>query len=262
MHKIDGAGHVNGQFVSEDAVTGRAPTLVTAEWLNAVQEELVALVEAAGLTLDKTNPAQVLQAIQLRKSLCAVFTASGSFTVPAGVYRLHVRLVGGGGAGGGATGTSFGSGGGAGGYAEGWANVIPGQVIPVTVGSAGIGVLGENGGGGGTSSFGTFGSATGGYGGVTMSVTAPTSPGAGGFGGYGAWDSAPFVISGGGYGQDCYPETASGMGGASAFGGGGRSSSFSGSDAYAYGAGGGGCYSPGGYWRGGHGKQGLVILEY
>lgn len=263
MHKIDGAGNINGQFVSEDAAAGRPPTLVTPEWLNAVQGELVALVEAAGLTLDKANPAQVLQAIQLRKSLCTVFTASGSFTVPAGVYRLHVRLVGGGGAGGGSTGTSFGSGGGAGGYVEGWVSVAPGQVIPVTVGSAGQGVLGANGDGGGTSSFGTFGHATGGSGGVTSSVTAPTNPAAGGFGGGGFWYSAPCFTCGGGSGQDCYPDTASGIGGSSAFGGGGRSSLASGpdADAHAYGAGGGASYGTVSS-RGGHGGQGLVIVEY
>jgi phage-related tail fiber protein len=65
MHKIDGPGHVSGQFVSEDVATGRAPTLVTPEWLNAVQGELVNLVQAAGLTLDKGNPEQVLAALKV-----------------------------------------------------------------------------------------------------------------------------------------------------------------------------------------------------
>ena len=65
MHKIDGGGHVNGQFVSEDPAIGRAPTVVTPEWLNAVQDELAAVIEAAGLTLDKYDPAQLLQALQL-----------------------------------------------------------------------------------------------------------------------------------------------------------------------------------------------------
>lgn len=65
MHKIDGPGHVGGQFVSEDAATGRAPTVVTPEWLNAVQGELAALVAAAGLALDKSNSAQVLAALKM-----------------------------------------------------------------------------------------------------------------------------------------------------------------------------------------------------
>jgi hypothetical protein len=63
MHKIDGPGHANGQFVNEDPDLGRAPTVVTPEWLNAVQGELVALVQAAGIALDKGNSAQVLEAL-------------------------------------------------------------------------------------------------------------------------------------------------------------------------------------------------------
>lgn len=64
MHKIDGPGHVGGQFVGEDAAIGRAPTVVTPEWLNAVQGELVSLVTAAGLALDKANSGQVLAALR------------------------------------------------------------------------------------------------------------------------------------------------------------------------------------------------------
>lgn len=53
MHKGDGAGHVNGTFVSEDAATGRAPTEITAEWLNALQEELIAVISDGGITPTK-----------------------------------------------------------------------------------------------------------------------------------------------------------------------------------------------------------------
>lgn len=65
MHRIDGGGHVNGQFVSEDAAIGRAPTVVTPEWLNAVQGELAAVVEASGAALNKANSAQVLAALKV-----------------------------------------------------------------------------------------------------------------------------------------------------------------------------------------------------
>lgn len=64
MHKIDGFGHVNGAFVAEDPGLSRPPTVVTPEWLNAVQGELVAVVQAAGLVLDKGNSAQVLAALK------------------------------------------------------------------------------------------------------------------------------------------------------------------------------------------------------
>jgi hypothetical protein len=63
MHKIDGPGHVSGQFVNEDPDLGRAPTVVTPEWLNAVQGELIAVIEAAGIAPSKANSAQVLAAL-------------------------------------------------------------------------------------------------------------------------------------------------------------------------------------------------------
>lgn len=44
--------------------SGFAATVVRYEWTNAVQEELAAIVAIAGLTLDKTNNNQVLQALQ------------------------------------------------------------------------------------------------------------------------------------------------------------------------------------------------------
>ncbi|MEX5343029.1 phage tail protein [Pseudomonas sp. I2] len=43
---------------------GVAPTPITAGWLNAVQEELVSIVQAAGLTLNADDSTQVLEAIQ------------------------------------------------------------------------------------------------------------------------------------------------------------------------------------------------------
>ena len=44
--------------------SGFAATVVRYEWTNAVQEELAAIVDAAGLTLDKTNNNQVLAALR------------------------------------------------------------------------------------------------------------------------------------------------------------------------------------------------------
>ncbi|SPF53383.1 hypothetical protein SBF1_660024 [Candidatus Desulfosporosinus infrequens] len=53
------------------------------------------------------------------------FTSSGSFTVPAGIYRIFVKAWGGGG------------GGGSGGYAGVWLSVIPAQVIIITIDAGG-----------------------------------------------------------------------------------------------------------------------------
>ena len=63
MHKIDGAGNDGGRFVHENYETGRPPTEVTADWLNAVQEELLNVIKAGGLPLDKMDNTQVITAI-------------------------------------------------------------------------------------------------------------------------------------------------------------------------------------------------------
>lgn len=63
MHKIDGAGHVANSWVPEDIPTNRPPTEITSDWMNAVQEELVNVVEGAGLTLNKPDNTQLLTAI-------------------------------------------------------------------------------------------------------------------------------------------------------------------------------------------------------
>ncbi len=63
MHRIDGAGHVNNRFVSEDPDTNRPPTEFTAEWFNAFQEELATFIEWAGIILDKEDNTQLKQAL-------------------------------------------------------------------------------------------------------------------------------------------------------------------------------------------------------
>lgn len=71
MHRIDtstaqkdkfGAGK-NG-FTLGDAQTGVPPTEVSADILDAMQEEICAVVEGSGLSLDKTNNSQLLAAIK------------------------------------------------------------------------------------------------------------------------------------------------------------------------------------------------------
>ena len=64
MHKIDGDQHQDGRFVSEDARYGEGATQITADWLNAVQEELVNAIKGGGQTLQKTDNAQLLAAIK------------------------------------------------------------------------------------------------------------------------------------------------------------------------------------------------------
>ncbi|WP_395391509.1 hypothetical protein WBP07_12745 [Novosphingobium sp. BL-8A] len=74
MFRIDNASAVSalpaalaagtpGYFGRGDPSTGKIPTILTADWANMVQEELVAVIAAAGIALDKTNRAQLLAAL-------------------------------------------------------------------------------------------------------------------------------------------------------------------------------------------------------
>jgi len=66
MHRIDGPGHDNNQFTEGDPVGGVTATEVTADWANAVQEELANVIEAAGEMLDKGDNTQLAQVVQTR----------------------------------------------------------------------------------------------------------------------------------------------------------------------------------------------------
>lgn len=100
-----------------------------------------------------------------------VFTSSGTFTVPAGVTRALVEVLGGGGGGGRTAsedGSDFGTGGGGGGYARKVVTGLSaGGTVTVTVGTGGAkaGSGGTAGTDGGASSFGAHVSASGGAGG-------------------------------------------------------------------------------------------------
>lgn len=79
MDRINGAGHVGHMFVAEDVPTNRPPTEITEDWLNTIQEELAAIPEGAGMTLDPNNRTQLREAIQRM--------------IDAGLTMLHGRNV-------------------------------------------------------------------------------------------------------------------------------------------------------------------------
>lgn len=125
------------------------------------------------------------------------FTASGTWTAPAGVNSVDVEVWGGGGAGGGQNMNSDGGGGGGGGaYSKTVAvPVIPGNSYAVTVGAGGVGVAAGTGGTGGDSYF--INAATvmakGGAGGAPSTGTPPP----GGLGGAAAAGVGTTKFSGG-----------------------------------------------------------------
>lgn len=69
MDRTNGAGNVAGKFVAEDLATNRPPTEITADWLNGVQEELVAVLLAANVQPDR------LKLNQLKLALDATYLA-------------------------------------------------------------------------------------------------------------------------------------------------------------------------------------------
>jgi hypothetical protein len=64
MHRIDGPGHAANMFTEGDPGTGVPRTIVTDDWANAVQEELIAVILSAALALDKPTNTQLRQALR------------------------------------------------------------------------------------------------------------------------------------------------------------------------------------------------------
>ena len=65
MHRIDGPGAtVDKKFTEGNPGTGTPATNVTADWANAIQEEVAHVIEQAGITLNKAVNTQLYTAIQ------------------------------------------------------------------------------------------------------------------------------------------------------------------------------------------------------
>lgn len=92
MHKIDTNTAVDGSFVDKNAALGVDGTVVDASWLNSVQDEICAVVEEAGLTLNKQNNAQMSDAIGIltKNSMAKTVISSNSVkqTVSATSHRI------------------------------------------------------------------------------------------------------------------------------------------------------------------------------
>ncbi len=185
--------------------------------------------------------------------------SAGSWTAPAGVVAVKLRVWGGGGGGG--TGNGGAGGGGAGaGYVEGFFAVSPGQSYAVTIGLGGSG----SGGNGGTSSFSSIASASGGGAGGNGAQN-----GAGGAsGGAGSGFATGATLISGSVGQAAAVISGtwlSGHGGGSGMGSGGvglvgaSGANVTGNAGVAPGGAGGGGL---GTALGGNGAPGLVIVEW
>lgn len=68
MKRIDNStATVDNLFTEGNPVSGQAATIMAAQWLNVLQEEIANVIESAGITLDQTgaDDTQLLQAIPL-----------------------------------------------------------------------------------------------------------------------------------------------------------------------------------------------------
>lgn len=64
MYRIDSRGAtIDGRFTEGNPTSGTPATVVNAQWMNAVQDEIVNVIAGAELDLDKNNSAQLLAAI-------------------------------------------------------------------------------------------------------------------------------------------------------------------------------------------------------
>jgi len=196
----------------------------------------------------------------------ARFTATGNWTVPAGVTRARIRVWAGGGGGGGNGTAGSGGGAGGGGYGEDiMTGLVPAAVHAVTIGAAGTAgantatAASNNGGNGGTTSVGSLLSATGGVGGGGSA----SSAGASGAGGIGTGGGANAILAGGAgasAGSAAGAGAIGGIGGAGAMGGGGGGTSAGAANAGAFPGGGGG--GGAGTNPGAVGAAGLAIIEF
>jgi len=189
-----------GYFTEGNPTAGTPATNVRGSWLNMVQEELMAVVVAGGLTPSKTTYTQVRDAINayvgsgrlLRTTMylnvsgtqqvsvdggTLTTTGATTFNALSATKKLRIRVIGGGGAGGGTVATSasqisIGAGGSAGSYSEGVYTSGFASALAVTVGAGGVGASGAAGGSGGASSVGSLVTAAGGIGANSGGATA------------------------------------------------------------------------------------------
>lgn len=79
MHRIDGPGNVLNRFSAGNPAIGQQATMVTADFMNSVQEEIAFAIEEAGIVLDKANEHQLYAAIL---AIAAGAAGAGGGAVP------------------------------------------------------------------------------------------------------------------------------------------------------------------------------------
>lgn len=95
MFKIDSAGATgDNQFTEGDSALGTPATVVSADWLNAVQAELIAILAAAGIAPAKANNAQVYAALQVLFAAKATENTVNTHVAAAAPHSGHAAKAG------------------------------------------------------------------------------------------------------------------------------------------------------------------------
>lgn len=280
------ADYPQGAFKNRSSPTSQDGSYLEKDWANDWDGFFAALLTSAGITpngnVDTASSSQYFDALGTitNGKLLAVktITTSGTYTKPANVKKLRVRVLGGGGAGGGTTTTTAsqiasGAGGNGGSFGDtGLFDASSINTVSVTVGAGGVAAPGGNGGAGGSTSFGTYITAPGGAGGVVGPGGPAPSTGADNVAGSPCTGSSVFTSVRGKPGSAAVNLSLSsltirsGRGGDSILGSGGGSviggsSGIAGSD---FGAGGSGASagpSTSSTQGGGNGSPGICIIE-
>ena len=246
--KIGMATHVSGTLPVVNGGTGLASITANNVMLGNGTSALQTVAPGTnGFVLTSNGSSWVSAAISVG-SAATVFASSGTFTIPAGITKVKMTVVGGGGTGSSAVGSQGGVGGSGGGAAIKWlSGLTPGNTLTVTVGGAA-----------GTSSV------------ASGTQTITTVSATGGDGNYqpgGLGSNGDLNIRGNPGGMGSYASSSTsgygGGGGSSILGGGGApgtGGAGNGQPGGAYGGGGGGGGQSSG--SGGTGASGVVLFEY
>lgn len=94
MHRIDAPGATpDNRFTEGDPSQGIEATDVSADFLNAVQEEIASVIEGAGITLNKASNSQLLLALQSLLMPTATVIHVATATAPAGFLKANGAAV-------------------------------------------------------------------------------------------------------------------------------------------------------------------------
>lgn len=88
MFEIDSPGAVAGRFVAGNRETGQPPTVLSADWLNMMQDEARAILTAGGIAPDRANSGQVLAAIRNLQSRYTRMSLLAAQSIPNNIETI------------------------------------------------------------------------------------------------------------------------------------------------------------------------------